>query len=55
MNNDDLKRLITQYEQWQSTGNKYFDEEDVLYALQELLNVREAISEFKDAIDNSQL
>lgn len=50
MSNDDLKRLITQYEQWQSTGVYNFDDNDVIEALRELLTVRNAVFEINDII-----
>jgi hypothetical protein len=55
MNNEDLKRLITQYEQWQSTNVKNFDDDDVLNALRELLEFRTSLVEISEIIDNTNL
>ena len=52
MNQDDLKRLITQYEQWQSTGIKNFNDDDVIKYLRKLLIMDIELSEVMDLLDS---
>ena len=51
MNDDDLKRLIMQYERHMAGHHKDFTDEDVIEVLRELLVVKGVISEMKDLME----
>jgi len=50
--NTDLQRLITQYETYIRGGGEFFENEDVLDCLNELLHTRNILTEVSDSLDN---
>ena len=50
--NTDLRRLITQYETYIRGGGEFFENEDVLDCLNELLHTRNILTEVSDSLDN---